>query len=169
MVMDVSLRLGSKRSLGLGSRVMTTTWRILVLFVAAIALAGCGKSEAEKEAEQANESGRGEVTCSGTAVADPGLPAGFPQIEGATYTEARDDGPTHVVNGYADTELRELYDGYKNGFESAGYKVLFDEIEEDDSEVSYETKDGTADGIVAMRKACDDEGRVSLHITVRPK
>jgi len=147
---------------------MTIT-RVFVLLCVALsfALSGCG-GESDEEREREASKGRGEVTCTGSAVADPGLPAAFPQVEGVTYSEARDDGPTHVVNGYADVELKDLYESYKRGFEDAQYDILFDEIEEDDAEISYASADEQSDGIVALREACDDE-RVSIHITVRPK
>ena len=60
------------------------------------------------------------------------------------------------------------YEDYKNGFESAGMKILFDEIEEDDAEVSYRTKDETSEGQVALR-VCEGEDVTSVHITNRPE
>jgi hypothetical protein len=62
--------------------------------------------------------------------------------------------------------LQDAYDAYKSGFESAGYDVLFDEIEEHDSEVSYEG--GGRTGQVALRENCDEADRISVHITSRP-
>jgi hypothetical protein len=144
--------------------------RIIALVVVLTAsVAGCGKSEAEKEAE-AGKSGEGTVTCTGDALSDAtGLPAGFPQLDGVTYVKAEDSGPTRVVDGYSDESIEGLYNEYKDRFAEAQYKVLFSELEEDrgDSEVSYKSKDGTTTGIVALRASCDN-GNVSVHITARP-
>ncbi|MGE5690407.1 MAG: hypothetical protein ACM33B_07600 [Pseudomonadota bacterium] len=136
----------------------------------ALSLSGCGggdgESEAEREAEAAT--GRGTVTCEGSATSEAtGLPAGFPELEGITWVSAEDKGPTRVVDGYADRGLEELYDDYRSGFEDAGWSVTFDEIEEDDAEVAYKTADESSDGIVALR-SCDDD-RTSVHITNRPE
>jgi hypothetical protein len=47
-----------------------------------------------------------------------------------------------------------------------GYTILFHEQEEDDAEISYRTKDESAEGQVALRSC--DEDKTSVHITVRP-
>src|SRR5215212_839362 len=110
--------------------------KLMLMIVLGGVLAGCGgdsESEAEREAEEG--SGRGTVTCEGSATSDEiGLPAGFPELEGVTWVESEQNGPTRVVDGYAEKGLEELYDGYRSGLEDAGYSVLFDEIEEDDAE-----------------------------------
>ena len=141
----------------------------MLLMVVGAALSGCGgdgESEAEKEAEEA--SGRGTVTCEGSATSDDlGLPAGFPELEGVTWVESVQNGPTRVVDGYAEKGLEDLYEGYKSGLEDAGFSILFDEIEEDDAEVSYEEQGEASDGIVALRSC--DEDTTSIHITNRPK
>ena len=143
---------------------------LLVFTAIAFALAGCGgdgKSEAEKEREAEAKSGRGTVTCSGTAMTgETGLPADFPTIDGVVFVKASEAGPSHVVDGFAERGLEDLYDDFKSGFEDAGYAVLFDEIEEDDAEVSYKTKDETSEGQVALRSC--DEDKTSVHITNRP-
>ena len=142
--------------------------RLLMLCLLGAVLAGCGgKSEAEKEREEAAKSGRGTVTCEGSATSDAlGLPAGFPEIEGVTFVVTEQKGPTRVVDGYADRTLEELYEDYKSSFESGGHAILFDEIEEDDAEVSYRTEDESSEGIVALRSC--DEDKTSVHITNRP-
>src|SRR3954468_3583042 len=96
--------------------------RLLVIAVLMLAVAGCGKSEAEKEAESG--SGEGTITCTGDALSgESGLPAGFPDLEGVTYVEAEDRGPTHVVEGYSDESIEGLYNEYKERFAEAEYKV----------------------------------------------
>ena len=139
---------------------------IVVGAMLVLSLAACGgKSEAEKEREAA--SGRGTVTCSGSAMSgETGLPTDFPTIEGITYVESKKDGPTQIVDGYAEKGLEDLYDEFNSEFESAGYTVLFHEREEDDAEVSYRTGDESTEGQVALR-SCDEE-KTSVHITARP-
>jgi hypothetical protein len=148
---------------------MRTLVGMLVLGTLAAGLAGCGgKSDAEKEREREAKSGRGTVTCEGSAMSgETGLPADFPQLLGVTFVKASETGPTHVVDGYAEQGLKELYDGYKAEFEDAGYTILFDEREEDDAEISYRTKDEASEGQVALRSC--DEDRTSVHITNRPE
>jgi hypothetical protein len=142
-------------------------YRKLLPFVLVAVLAGCGgESEAEKERE-AGKSGRGTVTCEGSATnAATGLPADFPEIEGVTFVKTSKSGPSRIVDGYADKGLEDLYDELESSFEDAGYTILFDEIEEDDAEVSYRTKDETTEGQVALRSC--DEDKTSVHITNRP-
>jgi hypothetical protein len=141
--------------------------KTLIPFVAVALLAGCGgKSEAEKEKEKA-ASGRGVVTCEGSATSKPtGLPAGFPTVDGATYVSVKETGPTHVVDGYVEKGLEDLYNELESGFGTAGYTILFKEREEDDAELSYKTKDGTREGQVALRSC--DEDKTSIHVTARP-
>ena len=143
-------------------------YRKLIPLVLVSVLAGCGgKSEAEKEREAA-ESGRGTVTCEGSATSEAtGLPVDFPQIEGITFVKTSKSGPSRVVDGYADKGLEDLYDELESSFKDAGYTILFDEREEDDAEVSYRTKDETAEGQVALRSC--DEDKTSVHVTVRPE
>ena len=142
---------------------------MFVLALVAGGLAGCGgKSEAEKEREREAKSGRGTVTCSGKAMSgETGLPADFPQLSGITYVKASEAGPSHVADGYANAALEELYRDYKSEFEDAGYTILFDELEEDDAEISYKTKDESSEGQVALRSC--DEDKTSVHITNRPE
>jgi hypothetical protein len=139
---------------------------MLMTVMLVLSLTACGgKSEAEKEREA--ESGRGTVTCSGSAMSgETGLPPDFPTIEGVTYVESEMNGPTQIVDGYAEQGLEDLYDAFNSGFEDAGYTILFNEREEDDAEVSYRTKDGSTEGQVALRSC--DEDKTSVHITARP-
>jgi hypothetical protein len=74
-------------------------------------------------------------------------------------------GPTDVIEGYFEGDLKDDHDEYKKELESAGYKVLFDELEEHDSEVSWSGEGRT--GQVALREECGD-GKVYVHITNRP-
>ena len=144
---------------------------MVLVAAAAASLAGCGGDE-ESEAEKEAEAGRGTITCSGDALdGSAGLPVGFPQLEGVTFVKAEDKGPTHVVDGYSDESLEGLeglYNEYKERLQEEEYEILFDELEEDDSEISYKSKDGETEGQIALRATCDN-GNVSVHITARPE
>jgi hypothetical protein len=136
----------------------------LTLLLCALALGACG-SEKESESEEGD---RAKVACEGPALSGAtGLPAGFPTPDGVTYTKTADAGPSKIVDGYYEGELQDAYDAFKEALSGSGYSVLFDEIEEDDSEVSYEGEGRT--GQVALRKECEEEGRLTVHITSRPE
>ena len=140
---------------------------MVLVAATAAALAGCGGDE-ESEAEKEAEAGRGTITCSGDELAgSAGLPAAFPELEGVTFVKAEDKGPTHVVDGYSDESLEGLYNEYKERLKEEQYKILFDELEDDDSEISYQSMDGSTEGQIALRATCDN-GNVSVHITARP-
>lgn len=128
------------------------------------ALAGCGGGSEKDKATEG--SGRGTVTCEGSAMAgDPGLPPNFPVLGEITFVKAADKGPTHVVDGYASDGIEGVYREMKDRLQEEQYKVLFDELEENDSEISYQTADGATEGQIALR-SCDDE-KTSIHITAR--
>jgi hypothetical protein len=138
------------------------------LVVVVLALTGCGSGGGDNK--EGDGAGGGTVACDGTAItADTlQLPALFPTPDGVTFTESRKDGPSGVAEGYFEGELKDAYDGWKRAFTDAGYTILFDELEEHDSEVSYKTADGTSTGQVALRDECKESGRISVHITDRP-
>src|SRR5689334_3203271 len=135
-----------------GGRMKSFVSLAAVLTVSAFALTACGK-EKDKDAEA---TGRGPLTCSGSAMSgQPELPAGFPNVGGVVYVNAGESGPTKTADGYTSTDLGAMHDGYVAAFKNAGYTVLFEEQEEDDSEVSYKTADGSREGQVALR-TCDN-------------
>ena len=138
---------------------------LLPLALLVFALTGCGgDGNGEEEGE-----GNGEVqaACTGSALADaPNLPAGFPSFDSVTYTEQKTQGPTQVIEGYYEGELEDAYDEVKSSLEDAGYTILFDELEEDDSEVSW--KGQGRSGQVGLRMECGDEDRVYVRISNRP-
>ena len=146
-----------------------------VVVVSALSLTACGgKSDAEKASEAASSaSGKGTITCSGSATTDAtGLPDGFPQPDAVVYVAAKKTGPTVVVDGYSTESLEGMYVEYKDRLKEAGYTVEFSELEKDrgDSEVAYKTGGANStEGIVALRggDSCDN-GNVSVHITSRP-
>ena len=139
-------------------------FRLVLALILLVLAAGCGGGD---EGEEEGEEGGAKVACEGEALSSTKLPASFPTVDGVTLTKQETQGPTEVVDGYYVGELEDAYEGYTSGFESAGYQILFDEIEEDDSEVSYEGDGRT--GQVALRKDCEEDGRVTVHITSRPE
>lgn len=136
----------------------------LLLMVLAFGAAACG---GESDQDKATEgSGRGTLTCEGSAMSGaPGLPANFPVLEEMTLVSATDKGPTHVVDGFAEDEIEGVYREMKDRLQEAQYKILFDELEDKDSEISYQTPNGAREGQIALR-TCDN-GKTSVHITAR--
>lgn len=137
------------------------SWAILGAI--AFLLAGCGGSD-----NKSSESGEGtEAACTGTALSTaPDLPKGWPQIEAATYTKQAQQGPTTVVEGYFGGSVKDAHDEYKRELEGAGFTVLFDELEDNDSEVSW--KGQGRSGQVALRNECGSGDKTFVHITNRP-
>jgi hypothetical protein len=131
---------------------------------AAVALAACGGGSTGTGATVA----AGVLTCAGPPLApEPELPAAFPKPEGLTYVESKVQGPTTIVGGFYEGSLEDAYKAYKDGFEQAGYTILFDEKEQTDAEISYKDAAGVRSGQVALRAKCDN-GNVSVRITNRP-
>ncbi len=142
--------------------------RALLSILCAVALAGCG-GEKKAETESEAPSREAQAACTGSALASaPKLPPSFPQIEAdkLTYTKQETVGPTVVVEGYFHGDVEEAHEEFQKELKGAGFTILFDELEEDDAEISYRTKDEATEGQVALRSC--DEDRTSVHITNRP-
>jgi len=139
-------------------------WCALIC-VGVLALAACGgEKDKEKEGDLSKNAA---AACTGTALtAAPKLPASWPQLENATYTQQSTEGPTNIVEGYFDGSVKDAHDEYKKELQGAGFDILFDELEEDDSEVSW--KGEGRSGQVAIRAECGSEDKVFIHITNRP-
>ena len=138
-----------------------------VLGLVVLAFAGCGGG-GEKSSEEGGElNEQAQAACTGAALsATPKLPPSFPQVENVTYTQQRTQGPTNVVEGYWEGSLEDAHDEYKKELEAAGYKILFDELEDHDSEVSWQGEGRS--GQVALREECGDNDKIYVHITNRP-
>ncbi|HET7758503.1 MAG TPA: hypothetical protein VFK62_01140 [Gaiellaceae bacterium] len=136
-----------------------------VLAALAFGVAGCGGGDKKTETDtEANPQAL--AACSGSPLkATPKLPPSFPMVENTTLTRQSTEGPTNLVEGYWKGDLKEAHDEYKKEFDAAGYKVLFDELEDHDSEVSWSGEGRT--GQVALRDDCGD-GKIYVHITSRP-
>ena len=140
----------------------------LAVALAACALlsAGCGDSGGTEGAEPI----QGTLPCDGTPLnsSDIELPADFPIPADAVITSADEAGPSSVTEGFFEGDLQTAYDEWKQAIEAADYDILFDEIEERDSEISYQSADGKSTGQIALRSECKDAGKTFVHITNRP-
>jgi hypothetical protein len=127
-----------------------------------LALAGCGGG-GEKEAENP----QAQAACNGSALsATPKLPASFPRVENVTFTKQSTQGPTEVVEGYFEGSVKDAHDEYLKELKAACYQILFEELEEHDSEVSW--KGEGRSGQVALREDCGSDDKIYVHITNRP-
>ena len=139
----------------------TRSWAILA--VLGCLLAGCGGSDG-KSAEAGDQT---EGACTKSALSGaPDLPKGWPQIEKATYTQQSQQGPTTVVEGYFEGDVKAAHDVYKHELDAAGFTILFDELEDHDSEVSW--KGQGRSGQVALREECGSADKIYVHVTNRP-
>ena len=134
-----------------------------VLATVVLVLAGCGGGGGEKEAENP----QAKAACEGSALsASPKLPASFPQVEQVTFTTQSTQGPTEVVEGYFEGSVKDAHDEYLKELKGAGFQILFEELEEHDSEVSW--KGEGRSGQVALREDCGSSDKIYVHITNRP-
>jgi ABC-type glycerol-3-phosphate transport system substrate-binding protein len=135
------------------------------LAAVALGVAGCGGGGSKQtESEAANPQAK--AACDGSPLSGtPNLPASFPMVENTTLTKQSKQGPTDLVQGYWKGELKEAHDEYVKEFEAAGYDVLFEELEDHDSEVSWKGEGRT--GQVALRDQCGGD-KIYVHITNRP-
>ena len=139
----------------------TRSWAVLTVLL--FLVAGCGGSDGES-----SESGDGtEAACTKSPLSGaPQLPKGWPELAEVTFTQQSQQGPTTVVEGYFIGDVEAAHDDFKRELENAGFTVLFDELEEDDSEVSW--KGEGRSGQVALRNECGNSDKVFVHITNRP-
>ena len=127
-------------------------------------LAGCGGNGGGDKGELGEEA---ESACSGSELSDaPKLPAGWPDMGEVTFTQQSTQGPTEVVEGYFEGDIQAAHDDFKRELEAAGFTILFDEVEENDSEVSW--KGEGRSGQVAIRNECGDSDKMYVKVTNRP-
>jgi hypothetical protein len=144
--------------------------RLLAAFVLGLTVlaAGCGGGGGEKSSEAGDLGKQAQAACSGKPLAaKPRLPASFPQIEQdkLTYTRQSTEGPTNVVEGHFDGDVKDAHDEFLEELKGAGFTILFDELEEHDSEISWKGEGRT--GQVALREECGDADKTYVHITNR--
>ena len=134
-----------------------------VLATVVLVLAGCGGGGGEKEAVNP----QAKAACEGSPLSGtPKLPASFPQVENVTFTKESTQGPTEVVEGYFEGSVKDAHDEYLKELKAASFKILFEELEEHDSEVSW--KGEGRSGQVALREDCGSSDKIYVHITNRP-
>jgi hypothetical protein len=127
-------------------------------------LAGCGGDGGSDESELSKEA---EAACSGSELSEaPKLPASWPDMGEVTFTQQSTQGPTEVVEGYFEGDIEAAHDDFKRELEAAGFTILFDEVEEDDSEVSW--KGEGRSGQVAIRNECGEDDKMYVKVTNRP-
>lgn len=133
-----------------------------LLLTGALALSACGGSETKisplsKEANKA---------CNASPLsAAPKLPADWPKMSDVTFTQQETLGPTEIVEGYFNGDVKKAHDDFKKKLEAAGYTILFDELEARDSEVSW--KHAGRSGQVGLRLECGTSDKTFVHITNR--
>jgi ABC-type glycerol-3-phosphate transport system substrate-binding protein len=139
---------------------------VAVVGALALLLAGCGGSDSEGEGE-GELSKEAESACSGSELSDaPKLPASWPDMGEVTFTQQSTQGPTEVIEGYFDGDIEAAHDDFKRELESAGFTILFDELEEHDSEVAW--KGEGRSGQVALREECGSSDKIYVKVTNRP-
>ena len=136
----------------------------LLLGTLIVSLAACGGNGESEEGELSEEA---QAACTGSALSDaPTLPEGWPDMDEVTFTQQSTSGPTEIVEGYFEGDVQAAHDDFKRELEASGFTILFDEVEENDSEVSW--KGEGRSGQVAIRKECDDNDKVYIKVTNRP-
>jgi hypothetical protein len=130
-----------------------------------LALAGCG---GDKKSASDEPDGEVQAACTAAPLSGaPNLPSRFPMFDSVTFTTQSTQGPTEIVEGYYEGDVKAAHDEVKAAFERVGYTILFDELEEHDSEVSW--KGQGRSGQVGLREECGDSDRTFVHITNRPE
>jgi hypothetical protein len=135
--------------------------------LAVLPAGGCGGKKDESQGGALNKQAL--AACNGSALAEaPNLPPSWPHIEAdkVTYTKQETKGPTTIVEGYFNGDIKEAHDQWKKELEASGYKILFDELEDHDSEVSWQGEGRS--GQVALREECGSADKIYVHITNRP-
>jgi hypothetical protein len=138
---------------------------LAVLAALAFGAAGCGGG-GEKDKGETEANPQAVAACNGSPLkGTPKLPPSFPMVENTTLTRQSTEGPTELVEGYWKGDLKEAHDEYRKELQAVGYKILFDELEDHDSEVSWSGEGRT--GQVALRDDCGGD-KIYVHITNRP-
>jgi hypothetical protein len=131
----------------------------VVLVLLSVLAVGCGK-DGDKESEGALAACASAMPADGSVT----LPAGFPKPAKAAYVSASQAGPSTIIEGFYDGDIKDAYDAYKKALSTGAFSVTKDEKEDRDAEVFF---GGTAsNGQVNMFLECT--GRTKLRITIRP-
>lgn len=142
--------------------------RLGFVLAMALVLSACGGGSKKSTSTEGDLGRQAKAACTGKALAAaPKLPASFPQIEAdkLTYTRQSTEGPTNVVEGYFHGNVKEAHDEFLKELKGAQFKILFNELEEHDSEISWQGEGRT--GQVALREECGSSDKTYVHITNR--
>jgi hypothetical protein len=163
----IDRRIDSPRYPTLGRQVVTRMSLIVLVAGLGLAAAGCAGG-GEKKSEESDLSEQAQAACTGKRLsAAPKLPASFPQVEEdkLVYTQQSTQGPTNVVEGYFKGDVKEAHDEFEKELKGVGFDILFNELEDHDSEISWKGEGRT--GQVAVREECGDADKTYVHITNR--
>jgi hypothetical protein len=138
-------------------------FRLLMLVTFALAPVACG---GDKEGEGERGEAFAPICDMAPMTGASGLPADFPLPGDVTFVKAEDAGPSRIVEGFADGELKDVYDKWHRAFEDTDYDITFDEREDHDAEISFEG--GGRSGQVKLADECG-EGKVYARVTSRPE
>ena len=135
---------------------------LLLAGVVILGLAACGGSDTRAPLSQAAL-----AVCEGSPLPEPPrLPASWPDLEALTFTKQSTRGPTEIVEGYYEGDIDTAHDDFEEQLEGAGYEILFDEVEQFDSEVVWRAEGRS--GQVAMRAGCGEDDKLYIKVTNRP-
>ena len=130
-----------------------------------LGLAACGGDDNKAEGDLGEQA---QAACTGSPLTEAAkLPEGWPDMGEVTYTQQSTQGPTEVIEGYFDGDIQAAHDDFKRELDAAGFTILFDEVEENDSEVSWRGEGRS--GQVALRNECGDSDKMYVHDTTRPE
>ena len=140
---------------------------VLLALVVAACGGGGGGEPSVTDTDQGGQSPL--ATCSGSAIAETGLPSDFPVPDGVTFTATLKAGPTTIVDGFGEGDVAGFLSSWTDAVKAAGYTVLgTDDEAPSDAEINYESADGTTSGQIALRDQCGGGGKIAVHVTNRP-
>jgi hypothetical protein len=144
-------------------RVMRSALFTVALAALALGLVACGGGK-----KAPSTLGREvKAACTGSPLSRAAkLPSNWPEVGAVTFTQQATQGPTEVVEGYFDGDIKAAHGAYKQELEEAGFTILFEEREDHDAEVSWEGQGRS--GQVALREDCGRSDKIYVHITNRP-
>ena len=135
---------------------------LLLAGVVILGLAACGGSDTRAPLSQSAL-----AVCEGSPLSEaPRLPASWPDLEALTFTKQSTRGPTEIIEGYYEGDIDTAHDDFKEELEGAGYEILFDEVEQFDSEVVWRAEGRS--GQVAMSAGCGEDDKLYIKVTNRP-
>ena len=123
-----------------------------------------GEAETRRSEGELNE--KAQAACTGSELTEaPELPTGWPEMGEVTFTQQSDQGPTKVVEGYFDGDIKAAHDDFKRELSAAGFTILFDE--------SRKRLGGLMEGPGPVRPGRDPQGvrehdKMYVHVTNRP-